>query len=106
MIGTLFLFVFWPSFVGGLATGNSRNRAILNTMLSLAGSTLSSFMCSQLFRDGKFNMVDIQNATLSGGVSIGAIGNMVIYPGGAFLTGICTGILSTAGYVWIQPFLA
>ena len=46
MIGTLFLFIFWPSFVGGLAVGNARNRAILNTALAIAASAFSTFTFS------------------------------------------------------------
>lgn len=39
MIGTLFLYVYWPSFNSVLADGSARERAILNTYLSLAAST-------------------------------------------------------------------
>jgi ammonium transporter Rh len=72
MIGTIFLFCFWPSFNAGLASaGDSRLRAIVNTYLSIASSVLLTFICSCLFsKEKKFDMVHIQNATLAGGVGM------------------------------------
>lgn len=39
MVGTLFLYVYWPSFNSVLADGSGQERAILNTYLSLAAAT-------------------------------------------------------------------
>lgn len=39
MIGTTFLWVYWPSFNSVLADGAGGERAILNTFLSLAAAT-------------------------------------------------------------------
>ena len=39
MIGTLFLWIYWPSFNSVLANGTGQERAILNTYLSLAAAT-------------------------------------------------------------------
>jgi len=39
MIGTTFLWVYWPSFNSVLAEGSGGERAILNTFLSLAAAT-------------------------------------------------------------------
>lgn len=44
MIGTLFLWIFWPSFNSVLADGPEQQRAILNTYLSLAAATGRSFI--------------------------------------------------------------
>lgn len=70
MIGTLFLFCFWPSFNAGVAAaGDSRLRAIVNTYISISSSVLLTYICSSLFsKEKKFDMVHIQNATLAGGV--------------------------------------
>ena len=43
-------------------------------------------------------MVEIQNATLSGGVAVGAIADLMIQPYGAFLIGSFTGVASTLGF--------
>ena len=108
MIGTLFLWLFWPSFNGALAgeVGNARQRSIINTLLSISASAFITFAVSRLLRPGrKFNMVDIQNATLAGGVAMGSCANMVTHPWGALFIGFWAGILSTVGYVKILPFL-
>lgn len=39
MVGTLFLWVFWPSFNSALLDGPEQQRAILNTYLALAACT-------------------------------------------------------------------
>ena len=55
-----------------------------------------------LFRKNKFDAVDFQNATLSGGVAVGAIADLMIQPGGAFIAGSLCGVVSTLGYRVIQ----
>ena len=108
MIGTLFLWLFWPSFNGALAgdLNNDRHRAIINTLLSIASSAFTTFVMSRLLRRGhKFNMVDVQNATLAGGVAMGSCANMVTRPWGAMFIGLWAGMLSTWGYNVLQPIL-
>lgn len=62
MVGTLFLWLFWPSFNGALALHDVQARVILNTVLSLTGSAMITFgMTTVLRHDGKFCMEDIQN---------------------------------------------
>lgn len=39
MIGTLFLWLFWPSFNSALVDGADQERAIVNTYLALAAAT-------------------------------------------------------------------
>ena len=46
----------------------------------------------------KFDMVDVQNATLSGGIAVGAVADLMLQPYGAFVIGTLTGIISTLGY--------
>ena len=106
MVGTIFLWTFWPSFVSVLATENAQNRAIVHTLLSLCASCVAACVTSSLLRPGhKFDMVDIQNATLAGGVTIGAVADHYLGGGGALLVGAAAGTLSTFGYVHIQPWL-
>ena len=44
----------------------------------------------------------IQNATLAGGVAIGAAADMVVTPFGTMVTGAIAGALSTIGYEHIS----
>ena len=104
MIGTLFLWMYWPSFNGALASGNARHRVVINTVLSLCGSCVASFFTSSLFRKG-FNMVDIQNASLAGGVAVGAVSNLNIGPAAALILGTVSGFVSVLGYVCLTPYL-
>lgn len=53
----------------------------------------------------KFDMVDIQNATLAGGVAVGSSADLVIEPWAALLIGFIAGLVSVVGYVFIGPFL-
>ena len=46
----------------------------------------------------KLDIVDIQNASLSGGVAVGAIADLMIQPYGAFFMGSLCGVVSTLGY--------
>jgi len=108
LIGTVFLWIYWPSFVGGGAQANSieQQRCIINTLLSLSASTMISFVLSSFWAErGKFRPVDIQNATLAGGVAIGTVANYDSNPIAAVFIGITAGAVSTYGYHFIQPFL-
>ena len=50
-------------------------------------------------------MVDIQNATLAGGVAVGSSADLVIAPWGALLIGLVSGSVSVLGYVYLSPKL-
>lgn len=41
MVGTIFLWIFWPSFNSALVDGPEQERAILHTYLSLAAATVT-----------------------------------------------------------------
>lgn len=107
MIGTLFLWMFWPSFNAALtATPDGFERAVINTVLSLTASCASAFLFSYILRnEKKFIMVDIQNATLAGGVAIGSSADLPIGPGFALLIGALSGIISVLGYTKLQSWL-
>lgn len=108
LIGTVFLWIYWPSFVAGAAVADSvqQQHAIVNTILALAASTICAFWLSSILStNGRFRPVDIQNATLAGGVAIGCTANLSMSSFGAIMIGVTTGIVSTFGYNVIQPLL-
>ena len=107
MIGTLFLWMFWPSFNGALAQESQQHRVIINTVLALCSCCIAAFFTDALMRPhNKFDMVSIQNATLAGGVAVGSSSDLVIQPWGALTVGAVAGAVSVCGYVHIQPWLA
>ncbi|CAG5126949.1 unnamed protein product, partial [Candidula unifasciata] len=108
MIGTLFLWIFWPSFNGGFADDQQqRDRAYLNTFLSLCACSVMTFAVSAIVDSrGRFSMVHVQNSTLAGGVVVGATANMPMQPFGAMIFGATAGIVSVLGYKFLTPFLA
>jgi len=106
MIGTLFLWMYWPSFNAGIVQGSQQNRAIINTVLALCSSCIVAFIMDNLLRPkNKFSMVSIQNATLAGGVAMGSAADLMMEPWGAIVLGTTAGIISVVGYVYIQPKL-
>uniref|UniRef100_A0AAY4DH23 Ammonium transporter AmtB-like domain-containing protein n=1 Tax=Denticeps clupeoides TaxID=299321 RepID=A0AAY4DH23_9TELE len=107
MIGTLFLWMYWPSFNSAICYhGDGQHRAAINTYLSLAASVLTTFAISSLSaKRGKLDMVHIQNATLAGGVAMGTAAEFMIQPYGALIVGFCCGIVSTFGYLVLTPFM-
>ena len=105
-IGTLFLWMYWPSFNFGVLakTPFAKTQIITNTILSLTGSCLSTFMTSAFLKD-KFTMEHLLNATICGGVVIGAAAGILYNPGAALAIGFLCGILSTLGYQYLTPYL-
>ncbi|KAM6185141.1 ammonium transporter Rh type A [Rhynchocyon petersi] len=108
MIGTLFLWVFWPSFNSAIAdTEEGQYRAIVNTYFSLAACVLTAYAFSSLVGHyGKLDMVHIQNATLAGGVAVGTCADMEIKPYGSMIIGSIAGIISVIGFKFLTPLFA
>ncbi|NXY10918.1 RHAG protein, partial [Pteruthius melanotis] len=108
MIGTLFLWLFWPSFNSAIAVGQkAQAAAIINTYFSLAACAIVTFALSSLVdKRGKFSMVLIQNATLAGGVAVGTCADLEIHPFSAMVIGVIAGIVSVLGFQFLTPVLA
>merc|ERR1719277_2409701 len=99
LVGTVFLWLFWPSFVAGaLPGGADQTRALLNTVLALLASTVVTFGLTPLLQGGKIGTVPIQNATLAGGVAIRATADLV-GAFGAICIGGLAGLISTWGFI-------
>ncbi|KAM9294694.1 ammonium transporter Rh type B [Gastrophryne carolinensis] len=107
MIGTIYLWMFWPSFNSAVtAHGDDQHRTVMNTYYSLAACTLATFALSSLLNsEGKLDMVHIQNAALAGGVAVGTSAEMMLSPFGAMLAGSLAGMVSVLGYKYLTPVL-
>ena len=104
MIGTLFLFCYWPSFNCALAPEEHQQFIVVNTILSITASVISSVLSSRIYY-GKSDMKIFQNATLAGGVAIGSCTPMLVSGGVALLIGFVAGIISTIGFIKVKPML-
>ncbi len=104
MVGSMVLWLFWPSFCSAIVSLDQMPRTMMNTVLSLSGATLSTYILSTLLRKGKTSIADMANAALAGGVAIGATCN-VVAPATAFGIGLLAGALCVVGYVFVQPGL-
>lgn len=103
LLGSMVLWVFWPSFCAALVAPADVPRTAVNVILALCGSTLATYFASVKLR-GKISAADIANATLAGGVAIGSTCDLAV-PGTAFAIGIMAGIISTFGFAFIQSRL-
>lgn len=107
MIGTVVLWMYWPSFNGATFYNDVtlQGRIVMNTYLAICASCAAAFPTSVLWHRGKMEMIEIQNATLAGGVMIGMICPFDIEPWTAVLIGGLAGIVSAGGYAWYHHFL-
>lgn len=108
MLGTLFLWIYWPSFNSAMFNSKleyQRMIIISNTVLALTGSCLAAFACSIFYRN-KFCMDDILNASLAGGVAIGSSASLITNPAGAIAVGFISGAVSATGYYYLSDILS
>lgn len=105
MTGTLFLFIYWPSFNGGPAKGGKQMRAVINTYLSLSSSCIASIIVARITKGKKLDMEIILNASLAGGVVMGANADLIAKSYGAMLAGFIAGTVSSLGYAYLGPYL-
>jgi len=101
MLGSMVLWIFWPSFCAALVAPEMLPRTIVNVVLALCGATVATYFASILLRKGKISIADIANASLAGGVAIGSTCDHANHPT-AFLIGLLAGVISTFGFAVIQ----
>lgn len=104
MLGSMVLWLFWPSFATALVPLEGMPQTVANTLLALSGATIATYFLSSKLHHGKTSMVDMANAALAGGVAIGSLCD-VVSPTGAFGIGLLAGTVSVLGYVFLQPLL-
>lgn len=103
MLGSMALWIFWPSFCGALVIPELIPMTVTNVILSLCGSTIATYVSTVVLRK-KISIADIANASLAGGVAIGSTCDKV-GAGTAIIIGILAGILSTFGFAKLQSII-
>jgi ammonium transporter Rh len=100
MIGSMVLWIFWPSFCAALVPAEAIPMTVINVFLALCGSTLVTYLLSVWIR-GKISIADIANAALAGGVAIGATCDHANHMT-ALIIGLVAGAISTTGFAVLQ----
>lgn len=100
LLGSMILWLFWPSFCAALVAPELVPHTAINVILALSGATLATYFASISLR-GKISAADIANAALAGGVAIGSTCDVASFPE-AFIIGILAGALSTFGFAVLQ----
>lgn len=105
LIGTLIFWLYWPHFNSATAAqGIPQSMAIVNTFLAMMGSCTATFIISTFVTRGRLNIIHIRNATIAGGVAIGAIADLPVQPFVALLIGLTAGAISTICYQYATNF--
>jgi len=104
MIGTLFLWMFWPSFNGALAADFQQQRVIVNTVMAISASCITACTVSRFLLQ-RLDMEVVLNATLAGGVSVGSSSDLVVSAGTAMAIGAFAGVVSALGFLKLSSFL-
>ena len=103
LLGSMLLWVFWPSFCAALVPPELVVHTGVNVILALSGATVATYAATMMFR-GKIDAADIANASLAGGVAIGSVSDSASF-GAAIIIGLLAGLLSVFGFAVIQDKL-
>ncbi len=103
LLGSMVLWVFWPSFCAALVLPEEVVMTGINVILALSGATIATVFASIRLR-GKIDAADIANASLAGGVAIGSVCNTAT-PTEAIIIGVAAGAISTFGFAIVQSRL-
>ncbi|XP_045875016.1 RH-like protein IC isoform X2 [Meles meles] len=106
MLGSLFLWIFWPSFNSALLDSpTERRNAVFSTYYALAASTVTAISVSVLAdSERKINMTHIHNAVLAGGVAVGASCHLITSPWLAMVLGLMAGLISIGGALCLPGY--
>ena len=104
MIGTIFLYLYWPSFNAALAPDINKQRTVFNTALSISAACIGACAIARLIHM-KLDMEIVLNATIAGGVMIGACADILVAPGSAIIIGAIAGVVSAIGFGYLSAAL-
>ncbi len=103
MLGSMVLWLFWPSFCSALVPPEQVPATVVNVILALSGATVATYFSTVTLRR-KISVADIANASLAGGVAIGSTCDHAT-PTQSIIIGVLAGALSTFGFAVILPWL-
>jgi ammonium transporter Rh len=103
MLGSMVLWIFWPSFCAALVPAAKVSQTAVNVVIALCGATLATYLTSCALRR-KISIADIANASLAGGVAIGSTCDYA-NPVSSMAIGLLAGALSVFGFAVILPRL-
>ena len=103
LLGSMILWVFWPSFCTALVPLAEVAHTAVNVIIALSGATVATYLFTTWLR-GKIDAADIANASLAGGVAIGSVCNTAT-PVEAVVIGLIAGTISTIGFALVQSRL-
>uniref|UniRef100_UPI0037E73ACA rh blood group, D antigen isoform X2 n=1 Tax=Semicossyphus pulcher TaxID=241346 RepID=UPI0037E73ACA len=106
MLGSLFLWMFWPSFNTALVDVSTPGRklaAVCSTYLALAVSAVTAAALSVLSSpNGKLNPNHMQSCIIAGGVAVGVSMSVVHQPWEAMTIGFAAAVISTIGFRYLK----
>ncbi|XP_075993885.1 rh blood group, D antigen [Genypterus blacodes] len=106
MLGTVFLWMFWPSFNSVQFLPRWRLDAVYSTYLAMAVSAVTAAAISVLSSPrGKFNVGHMQTCILAGGISVGVSMTAVSQPWEAMTIGFTAAVVSTLGFRYLKPHM-
>ena len=103
MLGSMVLWLFWPSFCAALVPAAKIPMTVVNVVIALCGATIATYFVSVALRR-KISIADIANAALAGGVAIGSTCDHAV-PATAMIIGVIAGALSVFGFAVILPWV-
>ncbi|XP_029900449.1 rh blood group, D antigen [Myripristis murdjan] len=106
ILGTVFLWMFWPTFNSVLVDHHAPGRklaAVYSTYLALAVSAVTAAAVSVLSNPkGKLNPGHMQRCTLAGGVAVGVSMSVIHQPWQAMTIGFAAAVISTLGFRYLK----
>lgn len=93
IIGTLVLFIFFPSYNAFNAEHAHQSRVVVNTFLATTSSALVTFAFSALGNNGKWSLTELRNGVIVGGITMSSSIAILCGPAASAGTGLVAAIL-------------
>jgi len=109
LLGTVIIFVTFPSMNAALVQGNGKARVVMNTIIACASSCTAAFVANKAFagmKDGKLSTRIIRSSAFAGGAAVSSSACFVMGPTGATSIGIFAGVLCVYGYTALDGWFA